>query len=136
MDEDCEFCRLVTGDDPAYTVYRDESVVAFLDRNPAVDGHTLVVPTVHESELLTASEEVTSAVFRAVRTVAVAIERTLDPSGFSVFHTSGSLVGHVDHAHVHILPRVPDDDIHVALARQPLDESTARQLTADLRDAL
>ncbi|MFB6171235.1 MAG: HIT family protein [Haloarculaceae archaeon] len=136
MGDGCEFCRLLARDDLSYAVYEDEATVAFLDRDPAVEGHTLVVPRAHESELLTAAEPTTEAVFRTVRTVARAIERTLEPSGFSVFHTSGSLVGHVDHAHVHVLPRSPDDDIHVALSRRPLDEASAASLAAAVRENL
>jgi nitrite reductase (NADH) large subunit len=36
------FCKIVTGEMKAHTVYEDESVLAFLDIHPASRGHTVV----------------------------------------------------------------------------------------------
>lgn len=44
---DCIFCSIVAGSAPAVVVREDSRTLALLDRNPAADGHTLVVPTSH-----------------------------------------------------------------------------------------
>ena len=41
---DCIFCAVVQGEAPARVVHEDETTLAFLDINPIVDGHTLIVP--------------------------------------------------------------------------------------------
>lgn len=134
--DDCEFCRIAAGEADAHRLYEDDRTVAFLDGDPAIEGHALVVPRAHHEDLLTASESVSTAVFRTVRTVGGAMEQALDPDGFSVFHTSGVLVGHITHGHVHLLPRYADDDISLALSRQPLGDEEADRVAARLREAL
>lgn len=132
---DCEFCRIVTGAQTAHVLHETDRTVAFLDENPAVEGHTLVVPKLHEEELLRADDALALAGFRTVRDVANALSRTLEPDGMSVFYTSGDLVGHVTHAHIHLLPRNVDDDIRVGLARNPLDDESAERLVASVTGA-
>ncbi|TMT87543.1 HIT family protein [Haloterrigena sp. H1] len=136
MDDTCEFCQLVAGEQSAHVLYEDELTIAFLDRNPAVTGHTLVAPRVHEGEVLTNDHPGSAAVFETIRTVARALEAVLEPDGFSVFHTSGSLVGTVDHAHIHLVPRFADDDVTLSLSRTELDSDEAAALTAQVRALL
>ncbi|WP_049922890.1 HIT family protein [Halopiger djelfimassiliensis] len=136
MNDECDFCRIVAGEKSAHVLYEDERTVAVLDQHPAVTGHSLVVPRSHEEEVLTIDEATTTAVFETLRCVADALETALDPDGFSVFHTSGPLVGTVEHAHVHLVPRFADDDVTLSLSRDRLDPDDAAELTARVRDAL
>ena len=136
MSDTCEFCRIVAGEQSAHVLYEDELTIAFLDQNPAVRGHTLVAPRAHESEVLTSDQPGSAAVFETARTVADALETVLEPDGFSVFHTTGSLVGTVDHAHVHLVPRFDDDDVTLSLARRPLDSEEATALATQVRTVL
>ncbi|WP_436345390.1 HIT family protein [Natronorubrum sp. FCH18a] len=136
MNDECEFCRIVAGDRSAHVLYEDDRTVAFLDANPAVRGHSLVVPRVHEQELLAVDDAMAPAVFESVRIVANALETVLDPDGFSVFHTSGPLVGTVDHAHVHLLPRIVDDDVSLSLSRDRLEADDASALATRVRESV
>jgi histidine triad (HIT) family protein len=131
--KDCEFCRAVTGERAVHVLCENESAVAFLDRNPAARGHTLVVPRAHHECLFTGDEPTVGAVFRTVQQVIGGMNRTLDPDGVSLFYTSGEIVGRVTHAHVHLLPRYADDQVHVALERGRLDDDDAERLAARLR---
>ncbi|MFB6295750.1 MAG: HIT family protein [Halobacteriales archaeon] len=132
--EACAFCRIVAGETDAHVVYEDDQTAAFLDRNPAVPGHTLVVPKSHSEFLFTDDVSVAEAVFETVRTVGMAIHETLGSDGVSLFYTSAELVGTVTHAHVHVLPRYADDDIHLALARESVPDDEAARLAARIRD--
>lgn len=134
--DDCEFCRTVAGDSATACVYEDDRVLAFLDQRPATTGHTLVVPKEHGSELFELDERTTLAVFRAARTIASAIDGTFDSIGVSVFYTTGSIVGTVEHAHVHLIPRYADDDIDISLQRDRLEAADGERLATALRDAL
>ncbi|MGM0387278.1 MAG: HIT family protein [Natrinema limicola] len=136
MDDRCEFCRLAGGGRSAHVLYEDEWTIAFLDRNPATRGHTLVAPRAHVADVLTSDDPGAAAVFETVRTVASALEAVLEPDGFSTFHTTGPLVGTVDHAHVHLVPRFADDNVSLSLARRELDPDEAAALTAQVRTLL
>ena len=132
----CQFCRIAAGEEDAHVIGREDEAVAFLDVRPAVRGHAIVAPVEHLDTLLAAEGDVPAAVFETARSVARAMERTLDPDGFSLFHTSGDLVGTVDHAHLHVLPRTADDRVHVSLERDSLGEEAGAALAERIRSAL
>jgi histidine triad (HIT) family protein len=44
---DCLFCKIVTGEIPAYKIYEDDGFLAFLDIRPQSPGHLLIIPKVH-----------------------------------------------------------------------------------------
>jgi histidine triad (HIT) family protein len=44
---DCIFCKIVSGEIPAYKVYEDEHFLAFLDIHPQSPGHVQVIPKEH-----------------------------------------------------------------------------------------
>lgn len=118
--EGCPFCAIARGEAPAHRVVDEGEAVAFLDREPATRGHTLVMPRDHHEDLLTAPEAVYRSVEDTVRSVAVAIEDVLEPVGFSTVSTTGTLVGTIDHVHVHLIPRYEDDDVRIGLSRSRL----------------
>lgn len=47
----CIFCKIVDGNLPADTVYQDELVVGFWDKNPVHPIHILIVPREHIATL-------------------------------------------------------------------------------------
>lgn len=128
---ECPFCAIVAGEEEAHVLREDEHTIAFLDVRPASRGHTLVAPTEHIEELLPGPRATVLAVEAAVSDVARALADTLEPDGFSTFYTSGSLVGTVDHAHVHVVPRYEDDDVSISLSRSRLQEG--EELAAAIR---
>lgn len=69
-DPDCIFCRIVAGRAPAYVVVEDDRSVAFLDRGQATEGHTLVVPRTHASDIWTVSQTDLIAVMLIAKHVA------------------------------------------------------------------
>ena len=43
-EENCLFCRIVSGELAAVVVFEDQNTLAFLDHRPLFFGHTLLVP--------------------------------------------------------------------------------------------
>jgi histidine triad (HIT) family protein len=137
MSEDCIFCGIVDGELPSYDVYEDDDVLAFLDANPAAEGHTLVIPKAHRERLTDLDAHETAAVFDAARKVAGAVEATVDPDGYDLFQTNGAAAGQeVFHSHVHVVPRYEGDDVALAFEPGDLGEDRAEAVQADIRDAL
>ena len=133
---ECTFCDIVAGEVSDHILYEDRLTIAFLDENPAIEGHTLIIPKEHVEDLLRADQTTATAVLQTARAVGAAMSETLEPDGFSTFHTTGGLVGNVEHAHLHLLPRYADDDIRIALERTRLDDYDSDRLVDLLDDQL
>ncbi|WP_130865661.1 HIT family protein [Acidipropionibacterium timonense] len=102
---DCLFCSIIAGDIPCRQVASDDVAIAFLDVNPAQDGHTLVVPRVHVPDVL-ANDGQLAAVAPLVTTVARTLVDRLDADGVNLLVNSGEVAGQsVGHLHVHVIPR-------------------------------
>ena len=132
----CTFCQIAAGERDAHRLFETEQTVAFLDKNPAVRGHTLVVPKEHHEYLLRGDESMSRAVFETVQQVVEGLDRALHPDGVSVFYTSADIAGRVTHAHVHLMPRYVDDEVRIALPREELDHEEAARLTDRVREQL
>jgi histidine triad (HIT) family protein len=133
----CVFCAIVTGDVPAHRVYEDAATVAFMDINPATDGHALVVPRAHAADIWDLEEEDGVAVWRAVQRVAGAVRSALRPDGLNLLQANGrAAFQSVFHFHVHVVPRYVDDSVHLPWVRSPGDHDRLGDLAARLRSAL
>ncbi|MFJ3924092.1 histidine triad nucleotide-binding protein [Streptomyces sp. NPDC090022] len=103
--EDCLFCKIVTGDIPATVVRETETTVAFRDINPQAPTHVLVVPRVHypdAASLAAAEPAVAADVLREAAEVAA--QDGVDASGFRVVFNTGAGAGQtVFHVHAHVL---------------------------------
>jgi histidine triad (HIT) family protein len=93
------FTKIIEGEIPSYKIYEDDKVLAFLDINPEVKGHTLVVSKVEVDKIYDLSEVDWVALWSAVKNISKHMEevtgrRTL----YKVIGTD------VPHAHVHLMP--------------------------------
>ena len=106
----CTFCQIAKGELPAHVVYRDETVVAFLDRAPLLPGHVLVMPSQHLETLDDLPDELVGPVFTAVRRTSIAVQKALRAEGS--FVASNTRVSQsVPHLHVHVVPRNKGDGL-------------------------
>jgi histidine triad (HIT) family protein len=106
----CTFCQIAKGELPAHVVYRDESVVAFLDRAPLLPGHVLVMPTQHVETLDDLPDDMVRPLFAAVRRTSIAVQKALRAEGS--FVASNTRVSQsVPHLHVHVVPRNKGDGL-------------------------
>ena len=47
----CIFCDILDGKREGHFIYEDKDHVAFLDKYPIEDGHTLVIPRIHHEKI-------------------------------------------------------------------------------------
>jgi histidine triad (HIT) family protein len=101
---DCIFCKIVDGQIPADTVYKDDDVIAFRDLRPQAPVHLLVVPRRHIASLDAADPD-DAALLGKVLLVArqLAKEQKVE-SGYRVVINCGAPAGQsVFHIHFHVL---------------------------------
>jgi histidine triad (HIT) family protein len=111
-DGDCIFCSIVAGNVPAEVVGENERALAFMDINPANDGHTLVISKAHADDLWDLDEADGRAVWDLTQATANAIRAGLAPDGLTLFQANRK-AGWQDvfHFHLHLVPRWEGDDL-------------------------
>ena len=111
-DPDCVFCKIIAGEIPSFRLFEDEATIAFMDINPANEGHALVIPREHAADLYSVSEEALACTIGTARKVAAAVAKTLNPDGLNLVQCNGPAAAQsVMHFHVHVLPRVEGDGL-------------------------
>ena len=106
----CIFCKIINKEIPSYTVYEDDTVLAFLDIHPHAMGHTVVIPKKHNERLADMSNEEWRAVCDGLRSAEQKIEQIMKPDGINIAINDGVVAGQaIPHVHWHILPRYSDD---------------------------
>ncbi|HVX42609.1 MAG TPA: HIT family protein [Mycobacteriales bacterium] len=129
MTDSCIFCAVAAHRAEAMLVYEDEHACAFLDRSPALDGHTLVVPKQHVADLM--SPDAASALVHIAPAMAAAsriLLQALNADGISVFQSNRPAAGQeVMHLHFHLVPRHSGD---AALTRWRPNPAARQRLAA------
>ena len=98
--EDSIFTKIIKGEIPCHKIYEDEKTIAFLDIDPAVYGHTLVVPKVQINQFNDLEDDDYFAIWRTVKKVANNHQQKLGTDRIGVVIKGVD----VPHAHVHIEP--------------------------------
>ena len=109
-DDNCLFCRIVSGELPATVVYEDDVAVAFLDHRPLFHGHTLLVPRDHVETLGELPVSIVGPYFKAAQLLARAVESGLEAEGTFVA-MNNRVSQSVPHLHVHVVPRRRKDGL-------------------------
>ena len=109
-EDNCVFCRIVSGDLPATIVYENEKSVAFLDHRPLFHGHTLLVPREHVETLGDLPVSQVGPFFKTAQLLARAIEPALGAEGTFVA-MNNRVSQSVPHLHVHVVPRRRKDGL-------------------------
>lgn len=112
------FSRIIAGEIPCYKVAEDERFFAFLDINPLVKGHTLVVPKQEIDYIFDLSDDDLAAMHVFAKSVARAIEQTIPCKRVGV-----AVIGlEVPHAHIHLIPINKESDMVISNPKQKLTD--------------
>jgi histidine triad (HIT) family protein len=94
------FSRIVKGELPCHKVWEDANHLAFLDLNPVVPGHTLVIPKRELDYIFDLGEAEHASLWRAAQGVAKRLKERLECKRVCV-----AVIGfEVPHAHIHLMP--------------------------------
>lgn len=109
------FSKIVARAIPAYIVAEDENFLAFLDINPQVPGHTLVIPKTEVDRIWDVPDELLSRILLFAKPLALALEKA-----FTCERCAISVIGlDVPHAHMHLLPIQRASDMSPSNPRRP-----------------
>ncbi len=126
------FSKIVNGQIPCYKIAEDDRYFAFLDINPLVKGHTLVIPKEETDYIFDVDDDTLGGMLIFAKRVALAIEKVIPCKRIGV-----TVLGlEVPHAHIHLIPLNRESDINFSNERVKLTEEEYKQLVEDIRNNL
>lgn len=110
------FSKIIAGEIPSYKVAENDKFFAFLDINPLVKGHTLVVPKQEVDYIFDLKDEDLAGMHVFAKSVAKAIEKAIPCKRVGV-----AVMGlEVPHAHIHLIPINKESDMIISNPKQKL----------------
>lgn len=100
----CVFCDIVSGDNPSFTLYEDETVKVILDAFPNSVGHTLIIPKMHYKDLDDIPIEILSHIMEVAKKIKPRLEEKLKPDSIVLVQNNGE-AQKIKHFHLHLLPK-------------------------------
>jgi len=104
----CVFCQIVRGEAPAEIVHEWDDAVALIPLNPAVPGHTLVIPRGHVADFGEEPSVSAGVMYRAAQF----IHWRAPSEAYNLITSRGrAATQSVFHLHLHLVPRRTDDGL-------------------------
>lgn len=126
------FSRIVAGEIPSYKVAEDDRFFAFLDINPLVKGHTLVIPKQEVDYIFDLADDDLAAMQVFAKRVALAIGRA-----FPCLKVGQAVLGlEVPHAHIHLIPMQSERDMLFSNPKLKFSDEEFRAIAAAIRSEL
>ena len=120
------FSKIAAGEIPSYKCAADDRCYAFLDINPIVKGHTLVIPRREVDYIFDMDDEEIAAFQVFAKKVAVAIKRA-----FPCIKVGEAVLGlEVPHAHIHLVPMQSEKDMNFANPKLQLTDDEFKDIAA------
>ena len=102
------FSKIIAGQIPSYKIAESEKFIAFLDIEPLVTGHVLVVPKIEVNKIFDVPDDYLAGMLVFAKPVARAIEKA-----FNCKRCGISVIGlEVPHAHMHLIPINSSNDLN------------------------
>lgn len=108
--DNCVFCKIISGEIPAHTIYEDEQFKVILDVAPATKGHALIIPKNHYANLYELPEDIAADAIKLAKKMMQVMTDKLNCDGFNIIQNNGEIAGQtVFHFHMHLVPRYKGD---------------------------
>ena len=124
------FSRIAAGEIPSYCCASDDKFYAFLDINPLVKGHTLVIPRREVDYIFDLEDDELAEMQVFAKRVAVAIKKA-----FPCVKVGQAVLGlEVPHAHIHLIPMQSERDMLFSNPKLKLSAEEFEEIAAKIRE--
>lgn len=118
------FSKIISGEIPCYKIAENDKFYAFLDINPLVKGHTLVVPKSEVDYIFDLNPELLGEFMQFAQVVAKKIQNVIECKRVGVV-----VLGlDVPHAHIHLIPINGADDINFSREKLKLSKNEFEEI--------
>ena len=125
------FTRIINREIPGHIVAEDDQYIAFLDINPLMMGHTLVIPKKEVDYIFDLDDATLAGLNVFAKKVAHAIQKVVPCNRIGV-----SVIGlEVPHAHVHLIPMNSMGDVNFARPKLTPSKEALAELAAKIKSA-
>lgn len=100
---DCIFCKIANKEIPAKIIYEDDVVTSYLDISPDSNGHTLIIPKKHFTDIMDIDDQTLMHIMQVARKIKTLLEETLNIDGLTFIQNNGD-VQEIKHYHLHLKP--------------------------------
>lgn len=119
------FARIAAGEIPSYKCAENEKFYAFLDINPLVKGHTLVIPKREVDYIFDLTDEELAGMTVFAKRVAVAVKKV-----FPCIKVGMAVLGlEVPHAHIHLVPMNSEKDMLFSNPKLKLSDDEFKEIS-------
>lgn len=125
------FSKIAAGEIPSYKIAENDKFYAFLDINPLVKGHTLVIPRREVDYIFDMEDEELADMHLFAKSVAKAIEKAIPCKRVGV-----AVMGlEVPHAHIHLIPINKESDMIISNPKQKLSDEEFVAIASAIKTA-
>ena len=118
------FTKIAQGEIPSYKCAENDEFYAFLDINPLVKGHTLVIPRREVDYIFDMDDDEIGRYQIFAKKVARAIK-----AAFPCIKVGEAVLGlEVNHAHIHLVPMQSEKDLNFANAKLKLEPAEMQEI--------
>ncbi|MEE9374653.1 MAG: HIT family protein [Saprospiraceae bacterium] len=122
------FSKIIKGEIPSFKVAETDNFYAFLDINPLMKGHTLIIPKEEIDYIFDLDEKTYSGLFSFAKKVSHAIKSAFpcERIGIVVMGTE------VPHAHIHLIPINTMNDMNFTRPKLSLDTQEFQNIAGNI----
>ena len=119
------FAKIAAGEIPSYKCAENDEFYAFLDINPLVKGHTLVIPRREVDYVFDMNSDEIARYMQFAQKVAIALK-----NAFPCVKVGMAVLGlEVAHAHIHLVPMQREKDMNFANPKLKLSEEEFKEIS-------
>ncbi len=123
------FSKIAAGEIPSYKCAENEKFYAFLDINPLVKGHTLVIPRREVDYIFDLEDDELAEMHVFAKRVAAAIKKA-----FPCRKVGMAVLGlEVPHAHIHLIPMQSEKDMRFSNPKLKLSNEEFDEIAEKIR---
>ncbi len=124
------FSKIISGEIPSYKVAENDNFLAFLDINPLVPGHTLVIPKIETDYIFDLEDQVLSELHVFAKGVAIKIKAVIPCNRIGV-----TVIGlEASHAHIHLIPIDSLDDMNFSKNKVAISSEDLAAIAQKIRE--
>ena len=130
MQEPSIFTKIINGEIPAYKIYEDDRVVAFLEVHPISDGHTLLVPKKQVDHIWDLDDSDYIYLWQVAKKLGGHIRDIIGSPRVGVVVEGFG----VPHAHIHLIPIYKGNDLKKQQDKsKPIDNGSLASMQTRLK---